>query len=171
MRRGCGLPCHATSDQGGLNTTYCSISTGNTADPDVLLACQCLLVPALFNGNCCDLQAAYCYLLGQIGDALEVMPGEEFRVALREASKVTFPCCQVQLPFCEPLLYGVTSCMLFMQCCQHTQQSSSAMAIHTSAHQAVFGVSPSTPARETSLELIAVQVSKAARAVACAGGG
>ncbi|KAL3148336.1 hypothetical protein ABBQ38_013794 [Trebouxia sp. C0009 RCD-2024] len=33
-------------------------------------------------------QAAYCYLLGQIGDALEVMPGEEFRVALQEASKV-----------------------------------------------------------------------------------
>ena len=38
--------------------------------------------------KCHDLQAAYCYLLGQIGDALEVMPGEEFRVALQEAAKV-----------------------------------------------------------------------------------
>ena len=34
------------------------------------------------------LQAAYGYLLGQVGDALEVMPGEEFRVAVHEASKV-----------------------------------------------------------------------------------
>lgn len=52
----------------------------------VTLAAYCLL-----EAKCPGLQAAYCYLLGQIGDALEVMPGEEFRVALQEASKVT-PC-------------------------------------------------------------------------------
>lgn len=40
------------------------------------------------------LQAAYGYLLGQVGDALEVMPGEEFRVAVQEASKVAdMMCC------------------------------------------------------------------------------
>ncbi len=37
---------------------------------------------------CVLLQAAYGYLLGQVGDALEVMPGEEFRVAVQEAIKV-----------------------------------------------------------------------------------
>ena len=34
------------------------------------------------------LQAAWSYVLGQIGDAVDVMPGEEFRVALQEAAKV-----------------------------------------------------------------------------------
>ena len=34
-------------------------------------------------------QAAYAYALGQIGDVLEVMPGEEFRVAVQEAQKVS----------------------------------------------------------------------------------
>ena len=36
-------------------------------------------------------QAAYGYLLGQFGDALEVVPGEEFRVAVQEAVKVICP--------------------------------------------------------------------------------
>lgn len=39
-------------------------------------------------GDYSTFQAAYGYLLGQVGDALEVMPGEEFRVAVHEASKV-----------------------------------------------------------------------------------
>ena len=34
------------------------------------------------------LQAAWSYVLGQIGDAVDVMPGEEFRVAVQEAGKV-----------------------------------------------------------------------------------
>lgn len=37
-------------------------------------------------------QAAYAYALGQIGDVLEVMPGEEFRVAVQEAQKVSAVC-------------------------------------------------------------------------------
>ena len=41
------------------------------------------------SAQCLMLQAAYSYLLGQVGDTLEVMPGEEFRVALQEAVKVT----------------------------------------------------------------------------------
>lgn len=59
---------------------------------EILQACQCLQVSASSYGECYDLQAAYCYLLGQIGDALEVMPGEEFRVAVQEASQVTSAC-------------------------------------------------------------------------------
>ena len=47
---------------------------------------------ALSTGSCV-LQAAYGYLLGQVGDALEVMPGEEFRVAVQEASKASILVC------------------------------------------------------------------------------
>ena len=34
------------------------------------------------------LMVAYSWMLGQVGDALGVQPGEEFRVALMEAQKV-----------------------------------------------------------------------------------
>ena len=34
------------------------------------------------------LMVAYSWMLGQVGDALGVQPGEEFRVALVEAQKV-----------------------------------------------------------------------------------
>lgn len=40
------------------------------------------------------LQAAWSYVLGQIGDAVDVMPGEEFRVAVQEAGKVSGNLCK-----------------------------------------------------------------------------
>ena len=65
-----------------------------------------LAILRLACSKCPGLQAAYCYLLGQIGDALEVMPGEEFRVALQEASKVPYACqqlsCFATLPSVRP---------------------------------------------------------------------
>ena len=36
------------------------------------------------------MMVAYSWMLGQVGDALGVQPGEEFRVALMEAQKVHF---------------------------------------------------------------------------------
>lgn len=45
------------------------------------------------HGDSTTFQAAYGYLLGQVGDTLEVMPGEEFRVAVEEAGKVDAKMC------------------------------------------------------------------------------
>lgn len=64
------------------------VSTYNTRTQIPEIACQYPSVPSISPCKRCNLQAAYSYLLGQIGDAVEVMPGEEFRVALQEASKV-----------------------------------------------------------------------------------
>ncbi len=46
----------------------------------------------------------YSWLLGQVGDSMNVLPGEEFRVALREAQVVSMasegdlPCCVCMMP-------------------------------------------------------------------------
>ena len=64
------------------------------------------------------MMVAYSWMLGQVGDALGVQPGEEFRVALMEAQKVQFsglqsrdwePCvcgtgcigCRDNMPYCN----------------------------------------------------------------------
>ena len=66
----------------------------------------------------CLLQAAYGYLLGQVGDTLEVMPGEEFRVAVEEAGKVlSQTLLQLLLPICE--LCQTRSLPLATQHCCH----------------------------------------------------
>ena len=43
------------------------------------------------------LMVAYSWMLGQVGDALGVQPGEEFRVALVEAQKVGGTLCRTHL--------------------------------------------------------------------------